>query len=193
MDGVLLVAPERWDVHLERDLGIAPAHIQNHFFKTVWSGCALGTTDTREAMRQCLALLGRAEDAEEVLTYWHVRDSHPNTALQPLMQELQGAIPRHFIATNQDRYRWTHLKTHVVPQMLAGGIEKAFISAEMGRKKPEADFFAHIERETGLSGPELLFIDDAAENTRGAAAMGWQVHTYTDLENFAPLAQQLLR
>lgn len=53
-----------------------------------------------------------------------------------------------------------------------------FISGHMGVMKPEAEIYAQLEQETGLSGAELLFTDDLQDNIDAARARDWQVHLF---------------
>ena len=46
--------------------------------------------------------------------------------------------------------------------------------------KPEAAIYAALEEATGLSGAELFFTDDRADNIDAAEARGWQTHQFTD-------------
>jgi len=54
------------------------------------------------------------------------------------------------------------------------------VSGELGMIKPDAAIFAHMARLGGLDPARALFIDDSAANVAAAAALGWQVHRFTD-------------
>lgn len=53
-----------------------------------------------------------------------------------------------------------------------------FISGHMGVIKPEARIYEMLEQETGLSGADLFFTDDRADNIVAAKARGWQGHVF---------------
>jgi 2-haloacid dehalogenase len=49
--------------------------------------------------------------------------------------------------------------------------------------KPEPAIYAAAERITGLQGPDLVFIDDRAENAAAASARGWRAIHHTSAES----------
>lgn len=53
-----------------------------------------------------------------------------------------------------------------------------FISGHMGVIKPDPRIYEMLEQGTGLSGADLLFTDDRADNIEAAAARGWQTHLF---------------
>ena len=55
-----------------------------------------------------------------------------------------------------------------------------FVSGELGLLKPDGAIYAHVERELGLAGSELAFIDDRPANLAAAEARGWATHRYVD-------------
>lgn len=61
----------------------------------------------------------------------------------------------------------------------------AFVSGKMKMGKPEAEIYAALEEGTGLSGAELIFVDDRPENIEAAAARGWRVHQFVTPEAWA--------
>ncbi|WP_366656567.1 HAD family phosphatase [Fodinicurvata sp. EGI_FJ10296] len=54
------------------------------------------------------------------------------------------------------------------------------ISGNEKTVKPEAEIYAILEKRTGLTGSDLFFIDDKAENIAAAEARGWQGHLFDD-------------
>lgn len=57
--------------------------------------------------------------------------------------------------------------------------DRRYISGHMKTAKPDADIYAMVEDDCGLSGAQLFFTDDRAENIDAAAARGWQTHLFT--------------
>ena len=49
------------------------------------------------------------------------------------------------------------------------------LSYEHGAMKPDARLYEVVERKTGRSGAEILYLDDRAENVEAGAQRGWQV------------------
>ena len=67
--------------------------------------------------------------------------------------------------------------------------DQRFLSGHLGVNKPEPAIYAALETATGLSGRDLLFIDDLSQNIAGAEARGWRGHLF---EGPAGLAQELV-
>ena len=57
--------------------------------------------------------------------------------------------------------------------------DRRYISGHMKTIKPEAKIYEMLEADSGLSGDELFFTDDRAENIEAAVARGWQGHVFT--------------
>lgn len=60
-----------------------------------------------------------------------------------------------------------------------------FISGQMGVMKPDAEIYARLEQETGVTPSALLFADDREENIAAADARGWQTHLFDGPKGFA--------
>lgn len=53
--------------------------------------------------------------------------------------------------------------------------DRAYISGEMGMRKPHAEIYAAVEADCGIAPERLLFGDDRDDNLATARARGWQV------------------
>jgi len=49
------------------------------------------------------------------------------------------------------------------------------LSYEHGAMKPDAKLYEVVERQTGRSGSEILYLDDREENVVAGSARGWQI------------------
>jgi len=63
--------------------------------------------------------------------------------------------------------------------------DRDFISGHMGVIKPDARIYEILEQATGLSGDQLIFTDDRADNIAAAAARGWQTHLFEGAQGWA--------
>lgn len=63
--------------------------------------------------------------------------------------------------------------------------DRAYISGHMGVTKPDAEIYARVEADCGLSPESLLFTDDKADNLDTARSRGWQTHLFDGPERFA--------
>ncbi|HEV7622600.1 MAG TPA: HAD family phosphatase [Amnibacterium sp.] len=57
--------------------------------------------------------------------------------------------------------------------------EQAFVSGELRMLKPEPAIYLHVCRELGIAPAALVFVDNRAENVRGAESVGATGHVYT--------------
>ena len=60
--------------------------------------------------------------------------------------------------------------------------ERVFVSAEMGRLKPEEAIYQEVLDELGIEAGDMIFIDNKAVNIDGAAALGIDGHVFTTAE-----------
>tara|TARA_B110000977_G_scaffold181131_1_gene241522 strand:- start:2068 stop:2688 length:621 start_codon:yes stop_codon:yes gene_type:complete len=58
------------------------------------------------------------------------------------------------------------------------GFDRDFISGHMGVIKPDPQIYQMLEFGSGLSGEDLLFADDRADNIKAASLRGWQTHLF---------------
>ena len=63
--------------------------------------------------------------------------------------------------------------------------DRDFISGHVGVAKPDPRIYEILEEQTGLSGPQLLFTDDRADNIATAHTFGWKTHHFTGPEGWA--------
>jgi FMN phosphatase YigB (HAD superfamily) len=52
--------------------------------------------------------------------------------------------------------------------------DRVFTSAAAGMRKPELGFYRHVLEQIGLTGSQVVFIDDKEANVRAAQALGIQ-------------------
>ena len=60
--------------------------------------------------------------------------------------------------------------------------ERIFVSAEMGRLKPEQAIYQDVLDDLGIEARDMIFIDNKAVNIDGAAALGIDGHVFTTAE-----------
>jgi putative hydrolase of the HAD superfamily len=53
---------------------------------------------------------------------------------------------------------------------------KAYLSFEIGMRKPDREIYDYVIRDAGINPMETLFIDDSLPNIEAAKALGWGVH-----------------
>lgn len=63
--------------------------------------------------------------------------------------------------------------------------DRQFVSGHLGVIKPDPRIYQILEQETGLSGADLLFTDDRADNITAAARRGWRTHQFETWQGWA--------
>lgn len=63
--------------------------------------------------------------------------------------------------------------------------DRDFISGHMEVIKPDATIYQMLEDASGLSGGDLIFADDRADNIAAAQARGWNVHHFEGPQGWA--------
>ncbi|WP_299700836.1 HAD family phosphatase [uncultured Tateyamaria sp.] len=63
--------------------------------------------------------------------------------------------------------------------------DRDFISGHMQVIKPDPTIYEMLEQTSGLSGNNLIFTDDRADNITAAQARGWQTHHFDGPEGWA--------
>ncbi|MCE5973721.1 HAD family phosphatase [Sinirhodobacter sp. WL0062] len=92
-----------------------------------------------------------------------------------LMQALQARGVPVFSLTNFGIGSFDYACTHYP---FLRDFDRPFISGHMGVIKPEARIYEMLEQTANLSGAQLLFTDDRAENIAAAHLRGWKTHLF---------------
>lgn len=177
VDGVLVIPPEYFGVHLLRENEEAA----RAFFEGPFKEASLGRADLMEQLPALIAALGRDQTPQALLREWLESENHPNRPLWEAVRELRWAGWRAFLATNQEAHRTRHLLREVG---LDGLVDGTFASCEVGHRKPDPAYYAEVGRRLSLSPgrsqEQIVFWDDSPENVDAARKAGWTAHLYRD-------------
>lgn len=99
-----------------------------------------------------------------------------------LMKALQAQGVPVFSLTNFGVESYDYAATHYG---FLREFDRDFISGHLKMIKPDPNLYAHLEQATGLSGPELIFADDRADNIKAAHDRGWQTHLFEGPQGWA--------
>ncbi|MEM9636241.1 MAG: HAD family phosphatase [Pseudomonadota bacterium] len=99
-----------------------------------------------------------------------------------LMKALQARGVPVFSLTNFGVESYDYAATHYP---FLREFDRDFISGHMQVTKPDPDIYAQLEQASGLSGADLIFTDDRAENIAVAASRGWQTHLFEGAPGWA--------
>ncbi len=96
----------------------------------------------------------------------------PIAPMIELHAQLRARGVQTFIFSNTNDLAIRHIRTNFP---FFAGFTGYVYSHEAGTMKPDARIYEIVERRTGRSGAELLYIDDRLENVEAGAARGWRV------------------
>ena len=178
VDGVLIVHPDQrgWQRHLERDLGIPAACLQQEFFDKHWDDVVHGRAALRERLAPVLRDLAPDVSCDDLIRYWFTNDAHVNDALLRELASIRSGGMQVHLATVQEHERALFLWNDLG---FRERFDRLHYAAELGCSKPAADFYREIEKRTGFSSSELILIDDRLPNVEGAIACGWSAAVWT--------------
>lgn len=201
IDGVLVhgyhskpeLLQKRWDANLLEDLGIDPDAFQQKFIYDVFiKKVIVGKVGLVEALDRVLPQLGYSGPTQRVVAYWLESDSHLNIELIEVVRRLRARDDlRLYLATNQE-----HLRAQWLWQGLRLGelFDDMFYAARLGVAKPDAGFYAEVDRRIGPQSEPPLFFDDSPKVIAGARKAGWeavQFDTDADCTSHPWIAERL--
>ncbi|TFK35868.1 HAD-like protein [Crucibulum laeve] len=70
--------------------------------------------------------------------------------------------------------------------------DHVFTSGAAGERKPDAAFFHHVIKETGIDPQATIFVDDKAENVQTAKELGFRGIVFDDVERVKEEISKLL-
>lgn len=164
-----------WADTLQADLGIDPQQLSAHLFASgLMRRVISGQVDLRDVVGDWLTDIGQPVTADEMLAYWFDKDALPDAEVLGL---LRAHPARHVIGTNNEARRAAYIETVMG---FGDQVDHVFASGRMGCAKPDAVYFKQIEDWAGLSGAQILLVDDTLPNIEACTARGWQGFHFTD-------------
>jgi putative hydrolase of the HAD superfamily len=100
-------------------------------------------------------------------------------AMLQLLSELKQNGYRVVCATNTEAAHYEH---HKAMQHYAV-FDTVYASCEIGKAKPEPEFFTHILQCENVQGEQVIFIDDNAKNCEVASSLGIRAYHYEDISD----------
>ena len=107
------------------------------------------------------------------------------------MIELQSALRRQglpaYIFSNTNEFAVRHIRKHYP---FFGDFDGHILSYEHRAMKPDAKLYEVVERMSGASGGDILYIDDRLENIEAGVARGWRTILHETPEKTRSAIQQ---
>ena len=180
VDGVLIDGrPEdgrHWLTSIEQDLGFTSEMLHVAFFAPYWEDIVVGRAGLIEHLTMALEEIAPSVSPASLVSFWFEKDSRLVAGFLPELSAARSAGIRVYLATNQEHLRAAHL---METMGLAAHVDGIFYSARVGARKPEKEFFTRVQAAVGLSGDEILLIDDSQQNIVAAREAGWQAMHWT--------------
>lgn len=99
----------------------------------------------------------------------------PYEGVGPLLADLRTAGCRVACLSNTNAVHWAQMYEPGHPACLPMHLfDGCFASQEIGRRKPQPQAYAYVEKAMQAAPAEICYFDDLADNITGAAARGWQ-------------------
>lgn len=130
-----------------------------------------GLLTSADFFREAVAATGFAGDFTEFADTF----ADIFSAIEPMVQlhaDLRARGVPTFIFSNTNELAIRHVRRRFP---FFHQFDGYILSYEHGAMKPEAALYEVVERTTGKSGAEILYLDDRPENVEAGRARGWQV------------------
>jgi glucose-1-phosphatase len=97
--------------------------------------------------------------------------------LKGVLQPMADLVPvlrathRVVCLSNTQAIHWRHILDHMLG---ADFFDACYLSHDMGLEKPDPAIYRKLAQDETVSGEEIVFVDDTAENVETALALGWR-------------------
>ncbi|MAF36664.1 hypothetical protein CL622_06125 [archaeon] len=187
-DGVI-VRSELFGTHYQKTKGIAKEEMLP-FYHGIFQECLTGKADLKEVIAPWLPKWKWGGDVDGFLLQWFEYENKVDQKIVELIRELQKNAVSCYLATNQEKYRTQYMREKMGFKKLFDGI---FSSAEVGSKKPQAEFYEFIFQKLNVNKDKILYTDDTASHVEGAKEAGIDAYLYTEFEPFHEYVKPLLK
>ncbi len=191
LDGVVVrghAEGGRWDKHLERDLGIPAAALQEKFFRPHFKKIVLGEADLFDVLEKVWPELDCAASPSSFVDYWFTHDSTLDTDVLAQVDAWRAGGGKAYLATVQEHHRARH-----VWSILESHFDGMFYSAALGARKPEPAFYERVMAKLpGTAAGDIIFLDDQVPNVEAATALGWSARQFRSADDLRDALRPLL-
>lgn len=169
LDGVVIPADPSF-ILFEREHGITREQ-WGEFFMGDYRSAMAGECDLFDVLPDVIAGWGWTGSVEAFARTWFESCDRCDADAANLIRELASRDILCCAASNQDNRRAVHLDSVAE---IAELLPRRFFSCRLGTMKPEPAYFRAVEADLGLTGEQILFVDDKPENVAGARHCGWR-------------------
>ena len=179
-DGVVVKGPRFSDI-LEEKYNIARDKTEP-FFSSEFQMALIGRVNLREVLIPYLERWGWNGTVDDLIKEWF-ESVGPDPKMVQKIAELRAKGILCCLASNQEKLRAAYLSNEMGLEKM---LDKIFISAHIGHKKPLVEFFEYIaEHLDGIKKEEVLFWDDKDTNVDAARSFGFQAEQFLNFDDFS--------
>jgi putative hydrolase of the HAD superfamily len=99
-----------------------------------------------------------------------------NPAVVDILADLRAGGTRLALLSNAGPDFGSYFRHGILGEYL----DACYVSGELKLLKPSAEIYRHVIEDLGIPAADAVFIDNRADNVRGAQAVGMTGHVYTD-------------
>ena len=163
------------------------------FWASYWQhrdGLDQGTTSIPSYWALVAADLGATWTSSQVHALW-IADFRSWWSLEPgtldLIEELHEGGTRLAILSNAG----SDFASGFRRSPMGSFFERVFVSAEMDLVKPDPTIYREVARELDITLAQMVFVDNKAENSDAASALGITAHHFTGVEGLDTFLRSL--
>ncbi len=192
LDGVVVrghAEGGRWDRHIQRDLGIDPARLQERFFRAHFQKIVTGEADLYAVLDSMWPEMECATTPRAFVDYWFAADSKLDRAVLDEVDAWRGQGGKAYLGTVQEHHRAKYLMQTLG---LARHFDAMHYAAALGAAKPDRRFYERTQAKLPVGSPaDVIFLDDSVKNVEAANAFGWRAYHFREVDDLrAALIQE---
>lgn len=153
------------------------------FYTGVFQDCLIGKADLKEAIKPWLEKWNFSGTSEDFLHDWFEYENLPMNETLNFISELKSHGVLCCLATNQEKYRTAYVMNEM---NFKNYFDIVYSSAEIGYKKPQAEYYQFVIKDLaqrGISLENIIYIDDSPANVSAAESFGIKSFVFTSVEN----------
>ncbi len=151
------------------------------FFDGVFQDCIVGKADLREELTHVLKEWKWKQSVDELLAYWFLDEVEYDQQILDTIYKLKKRGIKVYGASNQEHHRAKYL---IEKTRLKDYIDEFFISAHLGVKKPDVNFYQKVLDTLGAEPSAIAYWDDDDGNVENAKKLGIRGYLFTDFSTF---------
>lgn len=156
--------------------------VLTRFFDGRFQDCIIGKADLKDELIHVLDEWQWRNSVDELLAYWFYDEVRFDKRMLDTIRQLKRQGVKVCGASNQELRRAEYLTERTDLKHL---IDEFFISAHLGVKKPDVQFFQKILHTLAVAPSQVVYWDDDKNSVASAKKLGIQSYLYSDYSSFS--------